>query len=140
MTTEVYPDALAQTHARAFTDQRPWSAVEIADLLSSRHVFLIGDTTSFALGRVIAGEAELLTLATDPDAQGGGLGRATLATYHATAQARGAATAFLEVAETNIAAIRLYETAGYTRAALRPDYYRMQKGQRVAAIIMNRIL
>jgi ribosomal-protein-alanine N-acetyltransferase len=140
MTADAHPDALAQTHARAFTDQRPWSAAEFADLLTSPHVFLVGDATSFALGRVIAGEAELLTLATDPDAQGRGLGRATLAAYHTAAQARDADTAFLEVAETNTTAIRLYETAGYARTAQRPDYYRMRDGQRVAAIIMNRAL
>lgn len=132
------PDALARTHAEAFTDQRPWTAAEFADLLSSPHVFVVGDADSFALGRVIAGEAELLTLATAPATQGQGKGRDTLRAYHQVASTRGAQDGFLEVAETNRVAIRLYQSEGYSQTAKRPNYYRLTNGQRVAALILNR--
>ena len=51
---------MAALHARAFAGQgRAWSAAEFADLLASSLVFAVGDTRGFALGRVIADEAEV---------------------------------------------------------------------------------
>ncbi|MFN4101064.1 MAG: GNAT family N-acetyltransferase, partial [Pararhodobacter sp.] len=104
------PEALAALHARAFATPPPWSAAGFAGLLDSPLVFLTADAQgrAFALGRVVAGEAELLTLATDPAARRQGLARAQMAAFEREAQARGAVTAFLEVAEDNAAARALY--------------------------------
>lgn len=117
------PDACAALHARGFDTGRPWSPEEFAALLGSPHVFSVGDETAFALGRAIAGEAELLTLVTDPAFRRRGLARERLRRFEEEAQARGAATAFLEVAEDNAAARALYGAAGYAEAARRPGYY-----------------
>lgn len=134
------PEALARLHRAAFTAQRPWSEAEFRDLLSSPHVFLVSTDHAFALGRVIAGEAELLTLATDPAHQGRGQGRAALELYHEEARRRGADCAFLEVAEDNAAAIALYLKTGYVRSATRPGYYHRPDGEKVTAWIMTRQL
>lgn len=134
------PEALARTHARAFTAQRPWSAAEFAALLESALVFAVGDERAFALGRVIADEAELLTLATDPAYQRQGLGRQTLAAYETAAAQRGATRTLLEVAADNAAAIALYETAGYAVDGRRPGYYRTPQGHKVDAVLMSRAL
>ncbi|MAU52788.1 MAG: ribosomal-protein-alanine acetyltransferase [Roseovarius sp.] len=131
------PEALAATHARAFAGQgRAWSAAEFAALLASPHVFVTGDARGFALGRVIADEAELLTLATDPGHRRQGRAHACLAAFAEEAQARGAATAFLEVAEDNAAALALYAQAGFGETARRAGYY---PGGR-AAVVMQRPL
>ncbi len=131
------PEALADTHARAFAGQgRAWSAAEFAALLASPHVFVTGDARGFALVRVIADEAELLTLATDPDHRRQGHARACLVAFFAEARARGAATAFLEVAEDNAAALALYRGAGFTQTARREGYY---PGGR-AAVVMQKHL
>lgn len=136
------PQALAATHARAFAggSLRAWSAAEFAALLAAPHVFLTGDAGSFALGRAVAGEAELLTLATDPDYRRAGLAQAALAAYHAEAIRRGATQAFLEVAEDNAPARALYVQAGYSETARRPGYFRAPDGRPVTALIMTRAL
>ncbi|SEQ09694.1 ribosomal protein S18-alanine N-acetyltransferase [Thalassovita taeanensis] len=134
------PEDLARLHAAAFTTLRPWSAAEFETLLASPYVFLAAQPQGFALGRVIADEAELLTLATDPAHRRQGLGRDLLHRYHDTAQQRGATTTFLEVAEDNQPAIALYHSDGYAIMAQRRDYYRTTQGTRLAALIMRRAL
>ncbi|MFY0681015.1 MAG: GNAT family N-acetyltransferase [Thalassovita sp.] len=131
------PDALATLHAAAFTTQRPWSADEFASLLSSKFVFLAPVSNGFALGRVIADEAELLTLAVAPSYQGQGLGRRAMAQYHAVAATKGACSSFLEVAETNLSARHLYDSLGYQQTGRRADYYRLIDGKMVAAVAMS---
>ena len=133
--------ALAQLHDRAFAGQsRPWQASEFEDLLASEHVFAMGEPRAFALGRVIADEAELLTLATDPASRRQGLARACLAGFEDEARRRGAAQAFLEVAETNGAAVALYLAAGYQQSARREGYYRLDDGKRADALILTKKL
>ncbi|MCM2563496.1 GNAT family N-acetyltransferase [Lutimaribacter sp. EGI FJ00015] len=134
------PEALARLHAAAFTHPRPWAAREFAALLESPHVFAVGDGRAFALGRAIAGEAELLTIATDPAHRRHGLGRRTLDAFHAAACERGATTAFLEVAADNAAARALYAGAGYTQTGHRPGYYTPADGPNIDAIVMARAL
>ena len=65
---------MADVHAAAFTTPRPWSEAEIADLLASPLCFALTEPGGFLLGRVVAGEAELLTIAVAPDARRRGLG------------------------------------------------------------------
>lgn len=135
------PEILAACHARAFADAgRAWSTEEFAGLLTSALVFAVGDARAFALGRVIADEAELLTLATDPAQRRQGLARRCLAGFEASAQARGAAMALLEVAEDNAPAQALYRTAGYRETARRPRYYARGHGIMVDALILSKRL
>lgn len=110
---------------------------EFAGLLESPLVFAVGDARAFALGRVIADEAELLTLACDPAHRRKGLGRARLAGFEAEARARGAVTAFLEVAADNLPAHALYEAADYAEVARRAGYY--ARGT-VGALILRKAL
>ena len=63
------PEDLAALHARCFDSPRPWSADEIASLLAGRGTFLLEAPHGFLMGRAIAGEAELLTVAVDPQAR-----------------------------------------------------------------------
>lgn len=132
------PDALAALHAQCFSTPPPWSAASFAALLADPSVFLIADPPgrAFLLGRVIAGEAELLTLATDPGSRRRGLARDLLARFDRQARARDATTAFLEVAEDNTAARALYDSAGWVRAGRRPGYYRRPGAPPVAALIL----
>lgn len=131
------PEDLARTHAAAFTDQRPWSADEFASLLSQTGVILCGDAKSFVLGRVIVDEAEVLTVATDPDQQRKGLARAALAQFLVQAQSLGAVRVFLEVAETNYAAKSLYYNVNFEKIANRPRYYASKDGGKIGADILQ---
>lgn len=119
-----FAQALAALHGRCFAGpHRPWSAAEFAALLDSHACFLLGDGAGFAIGRSIADEAELLTLAVAPEARRQGRGRALLEAFRATARARGAARAFLEVAADNLPALALYHADGWTGAGRRRGYY-----------------
>lgn len=118
------PDRLAALHGACFTTHpAPWTARAFRDLLADPHGFLIEAPGALLAGRTVAGEAELLTLATAPDARRRGLARALLAGFDAEAAARGAAAAFLEVAEDNAAARALYAAAGWAQVGRRPRYY-----------------
>jgi ribosomal-protein-alanine N-acetyltransferase len=133
------PEEMAAIHASAFAGQgRAWAAHEFASLLAQDLVFAVSEPQAFALGRVIAGEAELLTLATHPDYHRQGLARACLAGYEAEAQARGAEISFLEVASDNAAALGLYLSVGYVQTAVRAGYYRLAGMAPVDAVIMRK--
>ncbi len=132
------PDDLARLHAAAMAPERPWTAGEFAALLPG--AILFGDDRAILLGRVAADEAEVLTLATHPDHRRRGLAAALLHAFHAGALDRGAATAFLEVAEDNVPARGLYASAGYREAGRRPRYYARPGKPAVAALVLARPL
>lgn len=133
------PAALAALHARCFTVPRPWGEGEFAGFLDDPLAFLLveGDA-GFLLGRAVAGEAELLTLAVAPEARRRGLGRKLVARFVYQARLRGAETAFLEVASDNAAARALYARCGFAESGLRRGYYRGPDGVAVDAVVMAR--
>lgn len=134
------PAQMAETHAAAFAEARPWSEAEFAALLAQPHCHAIGDARSFALIRVIADEAELLTIATRPDARRQGLARARMEAWQARARTSGAERAFLEVAADNVAALALYKTCGFAVEGRRKGYYPRAGSAAVDAIVMARAL
>ena len=135
------PETLAALHARCFTTPRPWSTADFTGLLADPLAFLLveGDA-GFLLGRAVAGEAELLTLAIAPEARRLGLGRKLLARFLYQARLRGAETAYLEVAADNAAALALYRQAGFSEAGRRRGYYQRPDGQPVDALVLHRVL
>ncbi|HEY6918015.1 MAG TPA: GNAT family N-acetyltransferase [Tabrizicola sp.] len=135
------PEALAALHARCFRAPPPWSAADFAGFLGDPLAFLLveGDA-GFLLGRAVAGEAELLTLAVAPEARRLGLGRKLVSRFLYQAQLRGAGRAFLEVKADNAAAVALYESAGFTPAGRRRGYYLDPDGSRTDALVLAREL
>jgi len=127
---------MAALHGRVFLVPRPWSATEFSDLLTSPHVFAFGDTAGFILGRAIAGEAEVLTLAVDPACRRQGRALRLLALFQAEAIARKSETAFLEVSEDNAAAIALYSEAGFVTAGCRKGYFAHGGSAPLDALVM----
>jgi ribosomal-protein-alanine N-acetyltransferase len=134
----VTPGDLARLHAGAFVSPRPWSEAEFASLMGGPGVVLVSAPEGFALGRALAGEAELLTIAVAEDARRRGIGGRLLAAFVAEAAAQGAGVVFLEVAEDNVAAQALYRAAGFAEAGRRRGYYRMPDGRAVDALVLRR--
>ncbi|MCK0095150.1 GNAT family N-acetyltransferase [Yoonia sp. F2084L] len=134
------PEDLARIHAAAFSATRAWSTKEFATLLGQSGTFAEGDTGSFILIRTVAGEAEVLTLATHPDERRQGRARKALQSGETRARAEGAEAIFLEVAEDNTAAQALYAAAGYTQVGRRPGYYLPKDGAPVAALVLRKAL
>lgn len=155
------PESLANLHGRAMVHASPWSPAAFESLLSSPSVFLVTaapsapkypgererpslshraarDPAGFALGRVTAGEAELLTLVVEPGSRRSGIGRALLADFEAEAAASGAAEGVLEVAEDNAPALALYRQAGWREVGQRRGYYRRRNEDPANALILRK--
>ena len=81
------------------------------------------EPVGFALGRAVADEAEVLTLAVNPEARRTGLGRALMQAVAEEARRRGAVELFLEVAAANAPARALYAALGAVQAGRRRAYY-----------------
>jgi ribosomal-protein-alanine N-acetyltransferase len=134
--------ALADVHASAFDD--PWSADEIRRFATAGGAWALvcddeGAISGFVICRVIAGEAEILTLAVRSDRRRQGVGSALLA--QAMGLAAGSANhMFLEVAADNDGAIALYDAAGFSTVGRRSGYYRRRAGGAVDALVMRRPL
>lgn len=127
-------EALAAIHAEAF--ETPWDAASLSALLASPGVFVVAGADGFILIRVVADEAEILTLAVRPSARRGGLGARLVEAGVVRAAALGADRMFLEVAEDNAAARALYARAGFHEAGRRRGYYARTDGSREDALVL----
>ena len=94
-------EEMAAIHKAAMTTPAAWSAPTFEGFLAFPGAILTSEARGFALGRVIADEAELLTVAVHPDARRQGIAARCLAGFEAEARTKGARRVFLEVAETN---------------------------------------
>lgn len=131
-TTPIEAAQLAALHATAFGT--PWSATEIARLLDGPGVFAVTEPDGFILIRVVADEAEILTLAVRPEARGAGLGGRLVGQGAVRAVQAGVRRLFLEVAEDNVAARALYARAGFALIGRRKGYY---DGGRTDALVLG---
>ena len=134
------PAEMAHLHRAAFLQDRPWSAREFQELLERPGCFCLGDRNAFLLGSLIADEAEILTIATDPAHQRQGMARALVDQCLTETKAKGGKQVFLEVAADNAPAMALYKSCGFEEAGRRRDYYHRADGSRADAIVMARSL
>jgi ribosomal-protein-alanine N-acetyltransferase len=85
---------------------------------------LAGKPTGFIIGRHAAGEGEILNLAVSIASRRQGHGEVLVERTLAAFRERSALKVFLEVRESNSAAIALYEKLGFRQVGRRPSYYR----------------
>lgn len=124
---------LANLHKLCFPN-KPWSADDFADLKKSG-CDIMASEHGFVVWRVVADEAEIITIGVHPDARRGGIADAMLTLVESDVKKRGGKKIFLEVAENNIPARALYEHNGYVQVGVRPKYY-----DGTDAILMEKIL
>jgi ribosomal-protein-alanine N-acetyltransferase len=134
--------ALAEVHASAF--DAPWSAVDILRFAEDPGGFALAvdeadSVAGFVLCRVLAGEAEILTLAVRPADRRRGIAR-TLVDAAVALASQTASAMFLEVADDNRAAVALYAQAGFSPVGRRAGYYARPGAPAVDAIVMRRTL
>ena len=134
----------ARLHGLAFAPlgERLWTRQDMAELLASPGaVGWVAQSAEraigFALCRVAADEAELLTIAVDPEERRRGAGRALLTAVIDHARTASARSLFLEVGADNPAALALYGKAGLQAVGHRKAYYRRGEGPPADAIIMR---
>lgn len=134
---------LALLHGESF--HRGWGEAEFEAMLTERNTLLhrlrIGHKiVGFAVSRIAADEAEILSIAVAVSHRGLGLSRNLLVTHLGHLAGRGVRAVFLEVEENNQPARRLYEGCGFTVIGRRERYYREANGEQLNALVMRRDL
>ena len=135
---------LARIHAQGF--YRGWPRQEFLSFLTEPDtpVYVACDAkrkiAGFALIRIAADEAELLTIAVDPKWRGKKIGQALLRAVFDDLLMSPAKRMFLEVSEENVAAIKLYRGQGFATIAQRVGYYPKPDGTAATALVMARDL
>jgi [ribosomal protein S18]-alanine N-acetyltransferase len=135
----------AAIHAASFA--HPWSAAEFESLLSSKTTIgaaaldaATDELRGFALSRIAADEAEILTIAVQAAFRNRGVGRALLADSLTRLAAAHARALFLEVERANLPAIALYSRMGFREVGGRPNYYPKPDGAAEAALVLKKDL
>jgi [ribosomal protein S18]-alanine N-acetyltransferase len=134
---------LAELHGASF--HRGWGEGEFESMLGESNTLmhrlrLRRKTIGFAVSRIGADEAEILSIAVDPRYRGQGLSRNLLLTHLGHLAGRGVRTIFLEVEENNRPALSLYKRAGFAVIGRRERYYQEPGGEQLNALLMRRDL
>ena len=134
---------VAMLHAKCFDDA--WSAASMRDLLKDPNVLTLGiqsdgPLAAFAMGLTVAGETDILTIATDPDQRRQGLASQLIEAVVKRMGERGVVRITLDVAEDNAAARELYRAHGFVEDGRRPRYSKAARDIPVDAILMSRFL
>lgn len=134
MTTRIVPaerehlDSIVRIERESFTDA--WSKEAFTGMIDSPlAIFLVAlDETDAVLGYAAATGAwedgEVLNVAVDDPARSKGVGGELLDAAIAALKKQAAHRVFLEVRESNAAAIALYKSRGFTQMSVRRGYYR----------------
>jgi len=139
--------SLSALHREDFV--RPWTDAEFAALLEQDTVFgfvakEVGNphagVLGFVLARLAAGEGEILTVATARSHRRQGMGWLLMDAVLRELHGQRAEALFLEVDETNAAAIALYRRLGFRQVGHRPNYYRSAEHGPTGALVMRRDL
>jgi ribosomal-protein-alanine N-acetyltransferase len=138
-------DAIARLHAQGF--YRGWPREDFAAYLADPErtpAYVACDAkhrvAGFAMLRIAADEAELMTIAVDPKRRRKGLGASLLAAAFDDLLMSPAKRLFLEVAADNSAAIALYRRHGFAEIGRRDGYYARPDGKPATALVMSRNL
>ena len=135
--------ALARLHAQCFAS--PWDVEFLGRMLAQPGAFFMlatemDNAAGFVIARVVAGEAEILSLGVLPDCRRKGLGSAMVRKAAEHAAQEGAVAIFLEVSTENDAARALYDRLGFCEVGRRPEYYRECEGLGRDALVLKRAL
>jgi [ribosomal protein S18]-alanine N-acetyltransferase len=135
--------AIAALHAMAF--DRPWGLMEFERLLAEEnilaHVAAAGTAGAraegFTLSRLAADEAEILSIAVAPERRGEGVARRMLDAHREALMLSRVRMLFLEVEDSNAAALALYRRQGFQEVSRREAYYRKADGSAATAFVMR---
>ena len=137
-------DLVAVSALEAQCHPAPWTLGNFRDALAAGYSTIVGE----AGGAIVAygvlmmgpGEAQVLNLTVAPAARRRGLARALLRRFLDDALRLGAEQCFLEVRQSNAAAIALYRAEGFVPVARRAGYYPAPDaaGAREDALVLRR--
>ena len=139
-------DIPAVSKIEKLTHIQPWSENVLTDCYRSDYLCLVAEENDYQKelkGYIILSqmldEAHLLNLCVSLEYQGFGLGRELTARGIKEVVKRGARKMFLEVRRSNMRAISLYESFGFSEIAIRTNYY---QGSFISedAVVMSLVL
>ncbi len=116
----------------------PWTVKQFEEAVCNYQSTVIeqdGQVVGFCILQPVLDEANLLLMAIDPSQQGKGIGFELLDASLAMLK-NNPVQIFLEVRESNIPAIKLYEKSDFHQIDLRKNYYPNPDGSKEHAIIM----
>jgi ribosomal-protein-alanine N-acetyltransferase len=137
-------DTMARLHGQGFF--RGWPREDFESFLSEpgTPAYVACDArrrvAGFALLRILADEAELITIAVDPKWRRKGVGAALMRAMFEDLQLSAARRFLLEVAADNPSAIKLYKGFGFSQIGERQAYYARPDGRPATALVMARDL
>jgi ribosomal-protein-alanine N-acetyltransferase len=149
-----YPDAIVRPmtaadvpavvaiETEAFTT--PWEPDTFEGLLGREGVELLvfeepgSGVLGYAVLWCVLDQGELANIAIRPDLRGQGLGARLLSAVLETCRRRGVAHLFLEVRDSNVAALALYERFGFAVVGRRKNYYQHpREDARVMELVLD---
>jgi ribosomal-protein-alanine N-acetyltransferase len=141
-------ELLSEIHSAGF--RRGWSGAEFEAFLVQpgvhsliahyRSTFGWRTAAGFVLYRLIGDEAEILSIAVIPDCRRRGIAKLLLEEALRHLYREGARHIHLEVEDTNVAALGLYQGMEFRESGKRPGYYVQGRERPGGALVMRRQL
>lgn len=117
----------------------PWKHGHFADALKAGNATLVleadREVIGYAIIMIVLDEANLLNISIAKRYQRQGFGRQLLQQVVALSQSKQCKDLFLEVRESNLPAIALYESMGFNEMSIRRNYYPAQDGREDAVLM-----
>lgn len=125
--------------------QFPWRQDNFVSCFSSNYIIrkvlvkrkMVGFYILHTLSKIQ--EATLMNICVHPDLQGKGIGGLLMKDFYSILDKKQINTIFLEVRESNVNAIGLYEKYGFITTGLRKNYYPAKNGREDAVLMMQEL-
>jgi ribosomal-protein-alanine N-acetyltransferase len=130
------PFEMAKLHLLSGSLTRPWSESEYKILLSTDTIRFFYVQNGFLVGRLIGPDAEILNVIVHPKYRRLGKARYLIGKFEKKAKEAGSSKCFLEVAESNSRANKLYQSLNYLSVGKRKNYYEFVDGRKDNASIL----
>ena len=132
------PFEMARLHLLSGGHTRPWSEIEYKNLLDTNTSRLFYTKNGCLIGRIIDRDAEIINVIIHPDYRRLGKASKLIGTFEKEAKDAGSSRCFLEVAESNNSAKKLYSALGYLKVGQRHNYYKFVDGRKDNAVILSK--
>ncbi|MBD8050371.1 ribosomal protein S18-alanine N-acetyltransferase [Limnohabitans sp. JUR4] len=132
-------DAVMAIEQTAYS--HPWSRGNFRDslnpLFDAHCLWLDGELLGYFLAMHGVEEMHLLNITVAPSRQGQGWGHMMLDALSLISRSQGAQWLWLEVRQSNVRALQVYERYGFRQISIRKDYYPAGRQQREHAVVMS---
>lgn len=135
--TPAYTEVLTQIHSQCF--ETGWDEAQFIQLVNLPTTRGFMCDCGFILFSAVLDEMEIMTFCVLPACRQQGIGQSLLNQMIDWAQQHQMRQIFLEVAEDNLSARRLYEKVGFVFLSKRPNYYHTKGGMKDALCFVKKI-